>query len=225
MSTIRTNAIILRRTNYGEADRIIQILTPSGKMSVMVKSARREKSRLAGGIELFAICDLVINVGQGELGILTSARMIKFYSEILKDYDRLQFAYRVIKVVSSASESTDVPDWYDVLSGVLNGLGQPKMSLELIKTWFFLRYSMLIGYELSLQLDINGQKLSPEANYRYDVEEKGFVISDNGNITSDHIKLLRLIASKSLNVLSQIGGIDNVLPDCVLVAQEHAAIN
>ena len=48
----RLRAIVLRRTNYGEADRILQLLTPKGKRSVMAKGVRRERSKLAGGIEL-----------------------------------------------------------------------------------------------------------------------------------------------------------------------------
>lgn len=68
MSTQRTQAIVLRRTNYGEADRILQLLTPLGKMSVMARGVRREKSRLAGGIELFGVSDIVVTTGKGEIG-------------------------------------------------------------------------------------------------------------------------------------------------------------
>ena len=81
--TIRTKAIVLRRTNYGEADRIIQIITPdSGRLSVMARGVRREKSRLAGGIELFAVCDLVLTRGTkstSDLWTLTGARLGTFF--------------------------------------------------------------------------------------------------------------------------------------------------
>ena len=66
----RTKAIVLRRTNYGEADRILQFLTPLGRQGALARGVRREKSRLAGGIELFAISDIVITEGRGELGLL-----------------------------------------------------------------------------------------------------------------------------------------------------------
>ena len=52
---LRTKAIVLRRTDYGEADRILQLLTPSGKRSVIARGVRKEKSKLAGGIELFSV--------------------------------------------------------------------------------------------------------------------------------------------------------------------------
>lgn len=54
MKTYRTQAVVLRRTNYGEADRILQLLTPDGRRSVMARGVRKEKSKLAGGVELFA---------------------------------------------------------------------------------------------------------------------------------------------------------------------------
>ena len=79
MSVERTEAIVLRRTNYGEADRILKLITPLGQRSAMAKAVRREKSKLAGGIELFAISDVTIQTGKGDLGVLTSARLIHFY--------------------------------------------------------------------------------------------------------------------------------------------------
>lgn len=42
---LHTRAIVLRRTNYGETDRILNLLTPEGKKSVLAKGVRREKIR------------------------------------------------------------------------------------------------------------------------------------------------------------------------------------
>ena len=131
MSAERTRAIVLRRTNYGEADRILRLLTPLGQRSVMAKGVRREKSKLAGGIELFAISDVVINTGRGDLGILTSTQLVHFYRHILEDYDRLQFGYEAINLVSRASESIDEPEWYGVLSEVYMGLDATSIPLQL----------------------------------------------------------------------------------------------
>lgn len=225
MKLTRTRAIVLKRTNYGESDRILQLLTPDGKVSAMVHGARKEKSKLAGGIELFSICDVVLCDGKSEMYTMTSARLVRFYRHIIEDYDRMQFAYLVIKLVSSASESVDGSEWYDVLSEVLKGLDVHTIPLKLIQTWFYLRYSIILGYGLSLDFDINGEKLSPEKNYRYDNEERGLRAIDNGELTSDHIKLLRLISTKPLNALVQIGGINSVLTGCLSVAQEHAAVS
>lgn len=224
MSVVRTRAIVLRRTNYGEADRILQLLTPEGKRSVIARGVRREKSKLAGGIELFAISDVVINSGKGDLGILTSARLVQFYRHILEDYDTLQFGYEVVKQVARASEMVDEPEWYEVLTEVLAALDTTALSRQLVETWFYLRYAALLGRELSLVNDVSGRYLQPEKRYAYDVSEQGLREAMSGELTADHIKLLRLISVKSLKILAQIGGIEKILPDCWMVARQHAAI-
>jgi DNA repair protein RecO (recombination protein O) len=224
MKTTRTRAVVLRRTNYGEADRIVQLLTPHGRISVMAKGVRREKSRLAGGIELFAVSDVVIGQGKGELGILTSARLVQFYRHILQDYDRMQFAYEILKQIGTASETLDEPEWYDIATEVLMGLDNQTVALALTQTWFYLHFSAMLGYELNLQRDIKGDKLQPDAQYRYDVSEKGLIAAVNGELSAEHIKLLRLIATKPLAALAQIGGLGEVLPICLNVSRAHAAI-
>jgi len=224
MKTTRTRAIVLRRTNYGEADRILQLLTPEGRRSVMAKGVRREKSKLAGGIELLAISDVVIGEGKGELGILTSARLVQFYGHIVQDYDRLQFAYLVIKEVAKASEMVDEPEWYELLSEVLMALDAKSIQLDLVETWFYLHVASILGHELNLERDIEGNVFSVDKSYTYDVSEQGLRPSLNGAITPDHIKLLRLIATKSLKVLAQIGGVEEVLPESMRLARAHAAL-
>ncbi len=224
MKSTRTQAIVLRRTNYGEADRVIQLLTPLGRMNVMARGVRREKSRLAGGIELFALCDVVIGQGKGDLGILTSARLMQFYRHIMDDYDRMQFAYEVLKQIGKASETLDEPEWFDIASEILMGLDAKTVSFELTQLWFYLHFSAMLGYELNVTRDIDGDKLTSDGMYRYDISEKGLTKAQNGDITADHIKLLRLAAAKPLSALAQIGGLDDVLPVCVRISREHAAV-
>ena len=224
MRTARTKAIVLRRTNYGEADRVVQLLTPEGRRSVMARGVRKEKSKLAGGIELFAVSDVVIGEGKGDLGVLTSAKLDAFYRNILKDYDRLQFGYTTIKLVARASDAVDEPEWFDLLAEVMAGLDVITIPMPLIQCWFYLRYAMLLGHELNLELDVEGLPLAAEKIYRYDTSDQGLREAINGTITSDHIKLLRLIASRPLAVLVQIGGIGNLLEEDLRLVETHAAV-
>ncbi len=224
MKSLRTQAIVLRRTNYGEADRILQLLTPDGRQAVMARGVRKEKSRLAGGIELFAISDIVIGQGRGELGILTSARLMQFYRHILEDYDRMQFGYEVLKRVASASEMVDEPEWFDVAKEVLMALDAKSVTLDLTRTWFCLRHASLLGNELNLSRDVAGDKLQEAEAYSYDQNEQGLRLAPRGSITADHIKLLRLISAKSLKTLAQVGGIESIIHDCELLARQHAAL-
>ncbi len=224
MRTRRTRAIVLRRTNFGEADRILDLLTPDGRISVMARGVRKEKSKLAGGIELFALCDVVIGEGKGELGVLTSARLVTFYRHILEDYDRMQFGYEVLAQVAKASASLDEPEWFDIVAEILAALDVLTVSLQLIQTWFYVRVAQLLGDELNTVRDYKGDRLQSDKHYRYDSQEKGFAEDSHGMITSEHIKILRLVSVKPLNVILQVGGMGDYLPDCLYVARQHAAL-
>lgn len=222
--SVRTKAIVLRRTNYGEADRIVQFLTPIGRRAALARGVRREKSKLAGGIELFAISDIVITEGKGELGIVTSARLVTFFRHILEDYDTLQFAYEAVKQVGRASEMVDEPEWFEVLAEVLAALDNKTVPLQLAEAWFYLRYADLLGHALNLRRDIVGEPLAADKKYVYDVSEQGLREAASGEIDADHIKLLRLASAKSLGILSQVSGLEPILPTCLLTARQHAAI-
>ena len=220
----RLQAIVLRRTDYGEADRILHLLTSAGRRNVIAKGVRREKSKLAGGIELFALCDVVVRRGRGELGILTSAQLQQFYRHILDSYERMQFGYEMLKLVNRASEQVDEPAWFSVAQQVLAQLNHVNVEQKLIETWFYLQYAGLLGDELNLHTDVAAHALSPDKTYMYDSTEKGLRPAEQGDLSADAIKLLRLIQAKPLANVAQIGGITEVISACWLVARQHAAV-
>ena len=205
MSSTTTKAIVLSRVNYGEADRIMSLITPdNGKLSVIAKGVRREKSKLAGGIELLAICDITVHQGKGELGIVTSARLDTFFSHILEDYDRLQFAYYVLKDISKASELLDEPAFYDLTRESLSSLNDLSIPLPVTDTWYRLQMAILLGVGINLSTDNNGMKLVEDAKYRFEVDDMAFVYDERGNYTSEHIKLLRVMSAQNPRVIAQI---------------------
>ena len=220
----RLQAIVLRRTNYGEADRILHLLPSAGRRNVIAKGVRREKSKLAGGIELFALCDVVVRRGRGELGILTSAQLQQFYRHILDSYERMQFGYEMLKLVNRASEQVDEPAWFSVAQQVLAQLNHVKVEQKLIETWFYLQYAGLLGDELNLRTDVAAHALSPDKTYMYDSTEKGLRPAEQGDLSADAVKLLRLIQAKPLANVAQIGGITEVISACWLVTRQHAAV-
>ena len=222
MKSETTEAIVLRRTNYGEADRIIQFSTPLGRRSAMARGVRKSRSKLAGGVELLSLSQVVLRHGRGEISTLVQARMIKFYKNILDNYDKLQFAYEAMKMVVYSSEIIDEPEWFNILKETLEALNNKTVNFALIKTWFYLNYAKLLGNELSLVSDVSGQALSQ--NRRYKIEH-GLRHSGRGEITADHIKLLRLMSNYPLRVVMQVGGIEGILPDCWLIARSHTELN
>lgn len=224
MRTTRTKAIVLRRTNYGEADRIVQFLTPdNGVLSAMAKSVRKEKSRLAGGIELFATCDITVGTGKGDLGILTASRLEIFYSHIMTDYDRLQFGYEAIKQIAKVAATIDEPAFYDLLEQTFASLNDMDVDVRVTRVWFWLQLAILLGVGMNLSTDVNGMKLVEDTTYNYSEADQGFVYSDRGMFTTDHIKLLRLLSAQPPKVATHVNGVTDLINDCLWAAERIVA--
>lgn len=220
MKPIRTKAMVLRRTNYGEADRIIQLLTPDhGKIVAMAKGVRREKSRLAGGIELFAVSDINLVSGKGEMWTLTGAKMDTFFAHIMTDYERMQFAYEAIKQVSRLAEQVSDPAFYELLETTLASLNDADIDSDVTVSWFWLQLAILQGQGLNLATDSNGMKLVEDKNYRFDVENMAFSYHENGDFTTDHIKLLRILSAQKPEIVAKVKGISKLLPEVRRLAE------
>lgn len=205
MKHIRTQAIILRRTNYGEADRILNMLTPDhGRVSAIAKGVRKPNSKLAGGLELFAICDVTLTETRSELLLVTSARMQEFFGALLHDYDRMQFGYHAIKQIAQATHSVAEPDFFALLQGCLSYLNKPDIDWRLTALWFNLHLKGLLGEGLNIQTDRDGNALQPDATYGFSLSESVFFALPGGAFTGDHIKFLRLATKTSPAVLSRV---------------------
>lgn len=214
MQSVKTNAIVLRRTNYGESDRILQLLTADGhKISAMARGVRKEKSKLAGAVELFSLTQVTLHTGKSDLSTLTSARLDTFYSDILSDYDRLQFGYEVLKKIGRLSEHTHEPLLYEVTLTALASLNQPKIDLRIVKAWFYLQVADISGHGLNLSRDHNNKPLVETEKYRFDIAEMSFIIDPRGNFTADHLKLLKVLKLKTPAVVAHISGIETLLDD------------
>lgn len=224
MNQEKTVALVLKRTHYGEADRVVQLITPLGRRHVIARGVRKERSKLAGGIELLAESDVVMRQGKGQLAVLVSARMRQSYAAILADYDRLMFAYESLRVVARGSDQVDASQWYDVARATLAALADMKIPLALVKAWFFIQVAELGGYGLSVWRDTAGHKITAEQTYRYDVNERGLQPAAAGQLTVEHIKIFRLLSTQELSRVATIGGMQPYLAEVAVVAHQHAAI-
>ena len=117
MNQFITTGIVIKRVNYGEADRIITFLTPKrGKLRVMAKGVRREKSKLAGGIELFSESDLTLIQGRGEIDTLISSRLKVHYGNIIGDLVRTNAGYDFLSIVDAVTEDNYEENYYSLVS-------------------------------------------------------------------------------------------------------------
>lgn len=200
---IRTFGYVLRRTNYGEADRILNIITPLGKISAIAKGVRKEKSKLAGGVEMFSLIDFNIHKGKSDLGTVIGAKMIKYYGEILKNYDRMEVAACFLKKISLASESSDSEEYFNILGQGLVALNS-QLDLKLIESWFLLNLARASGEEINLHRDTNSEKLEVSKRYDWSKEESAFFERENGEFSADDIKLLRLMITNDFDTIKKI---------------------
>lgn len=201
---LRTYGIVLRRTNYGESDRIVNFVTPEGKISALAKSSRKEKSRLAGGIELFTLADITIHQSKTfGMGILTSAKMLKFYGGILQDFDRLELASKFLKWINKHTENREGDEYFNLLKQGLNGLNKG-LDLELVQSWFVLNLARINGEEINLVQDTDERPLDPQLLYQWDNIESALRPSLHGKIDAKAIKLTRLILASPLLLIAQI---------------------
>lgn len=224
MKPIRTKAIVLRRTNYAEADRILQLLTPEhGKLSVIAKGVRREKSKLAGGIELFAICDVSIIPGKGDMGTLTSSRLDTFYGHIMEEYDRLQLGYEAIKQVNQAAEVVSDPAFFELLATTFASLDDYEIHEKITAAWFWLQLAILLGVGLNLSTDENGMKLVEESRYNFSEDSMSFIYHEQGRFTTEHIKLLRLLSAQPPHVAQHVQGVETLIGECLWLAERSVA--
>ena len=138
MKQIVTNAIVLRRINYQEANRIITFITSDqGKITTMARGVRKANSKLAGSIELFGTSQITYMPGKGDMSTLISARLIKNYGNIVKDFIRTQFGYEILKLINKSLESDVVDEaFYELIEITYEALDDQNISIDIIKFWF-----------------------------------------------------------------------------------------
>lgn len=219
MKQLTTRGIILSRTDYGEADRIITMLTTdAGKLRLMARGVRRVKSKLAGGVELFSISDITYIRGKGDIGTLISARLDTYYSNIVKDVNRTMLGYELIKQLHRATEDEPEPEYFTVLERTFDALNTSSIPLELIQTWFGGQLIRLAGHAPNLRTDTSGADLSASGQYTFDHESMAFSQHPSGHLQAKHIKALRLLFHvDDPRLLHQVQGLTDILPELAVV--------
>jgi DNA repair protein RecO (recombination protein O) len=204
---------LLSRTDFGEADRIITMLTPDrGKLRLVAKGVRKLKSKLAGGIELFSVSHITYIKGRGELDTLISTRLVTHYDDIVKDITRTMLGYDLIKMLNRATEDEPEPEYFDLLRQAFEALDDATVPLPVVRLWFAMQLLRLSGHTPNLRTDTSGDKLSADASYNFSFDDMTFANADGpaghaGRITANHIKFMRLgFNGQPAKVLAQVQG-------------------
>ena len=217
-SDLKLRAYVLRRTNYGEADRILNLITPRGKISAIAKSVRKEKSRLAGGIEMFSLIEVNIHNGRGELGVVTSSKMLKYYSNIVADLKKMELASLILKKISLVAEMTESEEFFTIVDETLAAIdaGAP---LDVVEAWFFLNLVRASGEQINLYRDTSGEKLGEDKRYSWAASEEALLENPQGDIGADEIKIMRLMISAELSVILRVKGVSEMISPILRIAR------
>lgn len=211
MNQVNTESIILKRVNYNEADRILTVLTKDkGRVSLIAKGVRKQKSKHAGGIELLSISEVSYIVGKSDLYTLTSARLAKHFSGIVGDIERTMLAYRFLEIINKITDEETGQEFFDLLSLTLESLDTER-NIQILQIWFYLRVLRITGHAPNLSTDSENKKLEEGVNYNFDIEAMRFIGSKFDFFTAKDIKLLRLlIESHDPKVIDRIKNISDI---------------
>ncbi|MEY4514332.1 MAG: hypothetical protein RLZZ450_6454 [Pseudomonadota bacterium] len=155
------DALLLRATDYRDADRIVTLFTRgSGKLSAIARGARGSKRRFAGALEPYAVIRVELDERRGELMTLKRAEMTRAFPNLLTQLERMDVAAAALALVREAHAPL-VPDEALFVSAlqylaVVDHEGDPQRSLLLA---FALRVLSLIG--LAPRLEVCGRSGEP----------------------------------------------------------------
>ena len=116
----RTEAIVLGRLEYGEADRILTVYTPQrGKFRVIAKGVRRPLSRLGPHLEYFTRCRLMLVRGR-DLDTVTGAETADAHLGLRSDLDAFGHASHLAEILNRLTQDRQENERvYDLLANSL----------------------------------------------------------------------------------------------------------
>ncbi|MEM0950604.1 MAG: DNA repair protein RecO [Cyanobacteria bacterium P01_H01_bin.74] len=128
LKTQNIEAICLKTHSYSEADTIAHIYSSEyGKSSVIVKGAKKTKSKLAGACQLFSVNLLHVSLGQS-LYRLIQYQPVDHFLNIHNHLLKLAYALLYIELVYILQQDVDSEKIYTLLRGSLKVLNQCRES-------------------------------------------------------------------------------------------------
>ena len=162
----RVEAVVLRHSDWGEADRILVLYTREmGKVRAIAKGVRKLRSRKAGHLEPFTRVTLQLAKGRN-LWIVTQAESVNNYQPVREDLERMGYAAYAVELIdrSSGEEGPNLP-LYRLLTNTLMRLSVSDDPFQVVR-YFELRMLDLLGFRPELKLCGNcGKTIQPEDQF------------------------------------------------------------
>jgi len=103
MPPYKTEAINLKTSPFGEADKILTLFTREyGKIKAIAKGARRPGSKFGGRLEILAHNQFLLASGR-DLDVVTQCETINSFYDIRKNQDKLASSIYLIKLVDGST--------------------------------------------------------------------------------------------------------------------------
>lgn len=206
----RTEALILRRHDFSEADRLLTIATPGGKRRVVAKGARKTTSRIAGHIELFTLSTLLLAVGR-HLDIVTQSQVRHRFAALHTDLTRLSYAYYISELYDKFTQ--DEEENRALFHLLVQTFGRLDMTQnhELLVRAYELRLMDNIGYRPHLHQCVLCQEVLNEQARHFSPMLGGVLCPNDAH--TDHnalpmsfrtFKLLRYLQTQPLDMIEQV---------------------
>lgn len=142
----RSLGVIFHRNDFGEADRILHILTEDyGKVDVVAKGVRKMKAQLGGSVEPFCLTEFLL-LGKSELKTLRSAQIKESFSGIHSNFEAMTACAVMGEVLRYGSmEENDEAELFWLFVEVLRLLNTNQYPVQFLLSIFFLKYLYLNG--------------------------------------------------------------------------------
>ena len=101
MAQIVTHAIVLRRVNYRENDRMLTLFSPNlGRIDALCRGCRRQKSPLLAASELFCAGEYVLYQSREHVTV-TGCMVTDSYYPLRDDYERLSHGVYILELCAA----------------------------------------------------------------------------------------------------------------------------
>lgn len=207
---LKTQGVIIKRMDFGEADRILTILTSSeGKVKAIAKGSRKILSKMGGSLEPFCLVNFIFHEGKS-FYIITSATVFNQFKNIHSDIKKTAKAFYIGELIDKfLEEKENHPEVFELFVKYLQSLNDDDD--EILIPVFSAKILESLGFKPVIDRCLHcSKKLLPELNF-WDNVEGGVIcqtchdkFGHGQKIDNDIIKILRLIFSENFRVGSKI---------------------
>ena len=198
MKTLKIKGIVISESNMGDFDKMVTVLTPTGKIGCAAKGARRPKSLLMAGTQYLCFSDFLLYKGTNSYRI-NSCDTIEIFYNIRTDLDKLNVAAQITKIINDVTYENQ--NTYKIMQLLLNTIyliSETDKNLELILAVFKIRLLCLLGFTPQINFCTNCK--SKENLKYFSMNSSGFKCISCGKLDKSCIE----ISEASINALKFI---------------------